>query len=53
MAKKPVWETKKPAKKSKKMTPSQKTAAKAFAKKTGTKYPSLVANLQGMKKGKK
>lgn len=53
MAKKPVWETKNPAKKSKKMTPSQKAAAKAFAKKTGTKYPSLVANLQGMKKGKK
>lgn len=50
--KKPVWETKSPAKKPKKMTPAQKQAAKAFAKKTGTKYPSLVANLHGMKKGK-
>lgn len=52
MAKKPVWETKNPAKKSKKMTPAQKAKAKAFAAKTGTKYPSFVANLQGMKKGK-
>jgi len=52
MAKKPVWETKSPAKKPKKMTPAQKQKAKAFAAKTGTKYPSLVANLQGMKKGK-
>jgi hypothetical protein len=50
--KKPVWETKNPAKKPKKMSPAQKQAAKAFAKKTGTKYPSLVANLQGMKRGK-
>ena len=49
--KKPVWETKSPSKTPKKMTSAQKQKAKAFAKKTGTRYPSLVANLQGMKKG--
>lgn len=52
MAKKPIWETKSPSKKPKAMTPGQKSAAKRFAAKTGTKYPSLVANLQGMKRAK-
>lgn len=51
--KKPVWEKKNPKKKSTKMKPAQKAAAKRFAEKTGTPYPSLVANLHGMKAGKK
>jgi hypothetical protein len=29
------------------LSPNQKKAAKAFAKKTGTKYPSLLANMKG------
>ena len=29
------------------LSPNQKKAAKAFAKKTGTAYPSLVANMAG------
>jgi hypothetical protein len=37
----------------KKLSPAKKTAAKAFAKRTGTKYPSLVANMQGAKHGRK
>jgi len=41
---KPFWETKNPKKESKKLTPSQKTAAKARAKKAGRPYPNLVDN---------
>jgi hypothetical protein len=33
--------------KPKALSPNQKKAAKAFAKKTGTAYPSLVANMAG------
>jgi hypothetical protein len=33
--------------KSEPLSPNQKKAAKAFAKKTGTKYPSLLANMKG------
>jgi hypothetical protein len=33
--------------KPKALSPNQKKAAKAFAKKTGTTYPSLVANMAG------
>lgn len=51
--KKPVWATPRPKKKAKKMSPAQKSAAKQFAAKTGTKYPSLVANMHGMRGGKK
>lgn len=51
--KKPVWKTANPKKKSAKMSPSQKSAAKSFALRTGTKYPSLVANIHGMRAGKK
>mgnify|MGYP004317263437 CR=1 FL=1 len=57
--KKPFWETKAPAKVkrrgSKKLTASQKSAAKARAKKAGRPYPNLVDNAAASrkKKGKK
>jgi hypothetical protein len=35
--------------KPKALSPNQKSAAKKFAKETGTKYPSLVANMRGAK----
>jgi hypothetical protein len=41
---KPFWEAKSPKKESKKLTPSQKTSAKARAKKAGRPYPNLVDN---------
>ena len=41
---KPFWETKNPKKESKKLTTSQKTSAKARAKKSGRPYPNLVDN---------
>ena len=41
---KPFWETKNPKKESKKLTTSQKTSAKARAKKAGRPYPNLVNN---------
>lgn len=48
---KDVWEKPRPKSlgKSKSLSPNQKRAAKAFAKRTGTKYPSLVANMAGAK----
>jgi hypothetical protein len=53
---KDVWEKPRPKDlgKPEKLSGNQKKAAKSFAKKTGTKYPSLVANMQGAKakKGK-
>ena len=53
MKKKPVWETKNPNKKSKKLTPAKKSAAKAAAKKAGRPYPNLVDNAAAkrMKRG--
>jgi hypothetical protein len=42
---KKVWETKNPKKKSTKLTPAQKAAAKARAKKTGRPYPNLIDNM--------
>jgi hypothetical protein len=41
---KPFWEIKSPKKESKKLTTSQKTSAKARAKKAGRPYPNLVDN---------
>jgi hypothetical protein len=38
------WDTKNPNKKSKPLTPAQKTAAKARAKAAGRPYPNLVDN---------
>ena len=56
MKPKKVWHKPRPAgpAPSKKLSANQKKAAKAFAKKTGTVYPSLVTNMQGAKakKGK-
>jgi len=51
MATQPVWEKKRPKDlgEPKKLSSNQKKAAKAFAKRTGTPYPSLVANLHGAK----
>jgi hypothetical protein len=52
--KKPVWEKPRPKRlgKSKKLSPKQKAAAKAYAKRNGQKYPSLVANMRAAKKKK-
>lgn len=51
MKPKAVWEKRRPKSlgEPKELSPNQKKAAKAFAKRTGTKYPSLVANMQGAK----
>jgi hypothetical protein len=52
MKKKPVWETKNPKKKSTKLTDSQKSAAKARAKKAGRPYPNLIDNMAVARKKK-
>jgi hypothetical protein len=51
--KKEFWDKKNPNKKSTPLTPSQKTAAKARAKKAGRPYPNLVDNAAAkrMKRG--
>ena len=50
--KKAFWDKKNPKKTSKKLTSSQKTAAKARAKKAGRPYPNLVDNA-AVSRGKK
>ena len=50
MKKKAFWETKNPNKKSTPLTQSQKSAAKARAKKAGRPYPNLVDNAAVKKK---
>jgi hypothetical protein len=53
--KKPVWKTKDPTKTDKKLTPAQKSSAKAAAKKAGRPYPNAVDNIRAaarMRKGK-
>ncbi len=54
MKSKPVWDKPNPKKKSSPLSPAQKTAAKARAKKAGRPYPNLVDNMAAsrMKKGK-
>ena len=54
MKSKPVWEKTNPKKKSTPLSSSQKTAAKARAKKAGRPYPNLVDNMAASrtKKGK-
>lgn len=52
MKKKAFWDTKNPNKTSKKLTPSQKAAAKARAKKAGRPWPNLVDNVAVAKKKK-
>jgi hypothetical protein len=51
MSTKAVWEKRRPKNlgEPKELSPNQKKAAKAFAKRSGTTYPSLVANLHGAK----
>lgn len=50
--KKAFWDTKNPNKKSKPLTPAQKTKAKAMAKKAGRPYPNLIDNAAAKRKGK-
>ena len=50
--KKAFWDKKNPKKTSKKLTPAQKTATKARAKKAGRPYPNLVDNA-AVSRGKK
>ncbi len=52
MKKKAFWDKENPKKKSKKLTPAQKTAAKTRAKKAGRPYPNLVDNAAVAKKKK-
>ena len=53
MKKKAFWETENPKKKSKKLSPEQKAAAKARARAAGRKYPNLVDNAAVAKRKKK
>jgi hypothetical protein len=53
VAKKPVWETKDPSGKDKKLSPKKKAAAKARAKAAGRPYPNLVDNMAAARKKKK
>ncbi len=48
---KPVWKKPRPKSlgKSKKLTPAQKSKAKAAAKKAGRKYPNLIDNMRAAK----
>ena len=52
MKKKPVWETKNPKKKSTKLTPAKKAAAKTRAQKAGRPYPNLIDNMAVARKKK-
>jgi hypothetical protein len=48
--KKAFWDRKNPKKKSTKLTPAQKSAAKKRAKAAGRPYPNLVDNAAVLKK---
>ena len=48
----PVWETKDPTKKDKKLSPKQKSSANAMAKAAGRLYPNLVDNMRVSRKKK-
>ena len=52
MKKKAFWETENPKKKSKKLTPAQKSAAKKRAKAAGRPWPNLIDNAAVAKKKK-
>lgn len=52
-ASKKFWDTKDPSGKDKKLSSSQKSAAKARAKAAGRPYPNLVDNAAVAKKAKK
>ena len=49
---KPPWDKPDPKKKGTKLTPAEKAAAKARAKKAGRPYPNLVDNMAEAKKRK-
>jgi hypothetical protein len=51
-AKKAFWDKKNPKKTSTKLTPAQKSAAKAKAKAAGRPYPNLVDNAAAARKKK-
>ena len=53
MEKKTFWDKKNPNKKSKPLTPAQKSKAKARAKAAGRPYPNLVDNAAAKKTKKK
>ena len=53
MKKKAFWDTKNPKRTFKKLSPAQKSAAKAKAKAAGRPYPNLVDNAAVAKKKKK
>jgi hypothetical protein len=53
MKKQAFWDTKNPKEKSKKLTPAQKSAAKAKAKAAGRPYPNLVDNAAASRTKKK
>ena len=50
MKPKAVWDTPNPKKKSTKLSPKKKAAAKASAKATGRPYPNLIDNMKAAKK---
>jgi len=50
--KKEFWDTKNPKKTSSKLTPTQKSKAKASAKAAGRPYPNLVDNAAASRKNK-
>ena len=50
--KKPVWDTKDPTKKDKKLSPTKKASAKTMAKAAGRLYPNLVDNMRASRKKK-
>ena len=52
MKKTAFWDKLNPNKKSKKLTPKQKTAAKARAKAAGRPYPNLVDNAAAKRKAR-
>ena len=52
MVRKQVWDKPNPKKKSKALTPVQKAAAKARAKKAGRPYPNLIDNMAATRKKK-
>jgi len=52
MKKPPIWKTADPTTKDKKLSPKQKTSAKAAAKKAGRPYPNLVDNMRASRKKK-
>lgn len=49
-SKKEVWDKPNPNKKSKKLSPAKKAAAKASAKAAGRPYPNLIDNMKAARK---